>query len=188
MSPCQGYRDKIHDLIDDDLDGMETRHVRDHLRDCPDCASYFNQLARLRSILKGFGQTSTSPNFQVVLRERLRREMAGKKDPWVVYVGHPRRWVAVAGVAVVLVTSAFLVLNNRQVLMPGAAERSAGMHAPAFQSAAADEHIEYVSSESRGRIRVARSENKAAARPAKDTLAVQASPEEPQYTITPVSF
>ena len=78
MSSCERFRQTIWDFYDDELDTFHKKELRHHLKICPQCAHFANQVRLLKSELRNLPPIKTSDGFQLLLRERIRRELAGK--------------------------------------------------------------------------------------------------------------
>ena len=111
MTPCERFKDKIFDLIDQELEGSIRDQVLQHIRECPLCEQFYENLSSLKKELRQMKPVKAPDSFQVVLRERIRREMAHKSSPE--HLGLPGlRWaaaflVAAAAVVVLLVFRPF---------------------------------------------------------------------------------
>ena len=81
MTPCQRYTQKLFDYIDNDTDIITRKEISKHLESCPSCCQFVEQIKQLRSRLKALPKVQISGDFQAVLRERIRHELAGKKYP-----------------------------------------------------------------------------------------------------------
>ncbi|MBN1779640.1 zf-HC2 domain-containing protein [bacterium] len=106
MAHCEWFKDKIFEYLDQELDEETKKNVRQHLEECPLCAKFYANLKALKTGLKHIRPVQAADSFQVVLRERLRREAAHKKR-LDFSSSRPRRWmpavIAFGAVAVVAV-------------------------------------------------------------------------------------
>lgn len=113
MMDCKRYEQFILAYIDDDLDVVHKKELKQHLEKCSHCAHCLHRLKALRSRLKTLTPLQTSETFQIVLRECIRRREVGKPGIF----GSPRipvwRLVPVAGVAVILIVLGVTFINRR---------------------------------------------------------------------------
>jgi hypothetical protein len=109
MTPCERFKDKIFDLIDQELDGSVREEVLQHIKECPLCEQFYRNLSSLKQGLSQMKPVKAPDSFQIVLRDRIRREMAHKPSP-----ERPHRrallWAAVFTVAAAVVIT-FLVFR-----------------------------------------------------------------------------
>jgi anti-sigma factor RsiW len=107
MTPCERFKDKIFDLIDQELDGPMREQVLQHIKECSLCEQFYHNLSSLKQGLSQMKPVKAPDSFQIVLRDRIRREMAHKSSP-----KRPQRrfllWAAVFTVAAAAVIT-FLV-------------------------------------------------------------------------------
>jgi anti-sigma factor RsiW len=103
MSSCERFKENILDFIDNELNSTRKKELRHHVETCQDCDCLMEQMRILRTELKSLPRIKASENFNVILRECIRREAAGKRSIFSSpFVG--QRWMApAAGFAVVMI-------------------------------------------------------------------------------------
>lgn len=74
MSECKRFKKLISDYLDDELSADLRVNFDNHLEDCPGCADTTSQIETLKDELKKLPQIQTSPDFDTVLRTRIRIE------------------------------------------------------------------------------------------------------------------
>ena len=79
MNPCERFKESIFDLVDDELDILRRKELERHLKACTLCSRFLEQIRSLRSQCKQLSSVSISEEFHIPLRERIRRENAGKR-------------------------------------------------------------------------------------------------------------
>lgn len=78
MTPCQRQKKRLRAYLDNELAAIEKKEFESHLDECPDCGDHVRRLKSLRQSLKSLHSIPCDSNFDILLRERIRREMAGK--------------------------------------------------------------------------------------------------------------
>lgn len=79
MNHCERLKQKIFDYLDSELEPSERHEVEKHLGECPMCGKFYARLKLLKVNLKKLKPVHAPDSFQVVLQERLRREIAQKQ-------------------------------------------------------------------------------------------------------------
>jgi anti-sigma factor RsiW len=109
MNHCERLKQKIFDYIDSELEPSERRFIEKHLSECAMCKKFYSSLKSLKANLKNLKPVHAPDSFQVVLQERLRREIARKRG--FGYTQSPvRRWQFLwipATIAVILLVALF---------------------------------------------------------------------------------
>lgn len=123
MTPCQRYKQQLFDYIDNDIDVITRKEISKHLESCAECCQFVEQIKALRSRLKALPKVQLSDDFQAVLRERIRHELAGKKYPGRFTSRMGWRLAPVMAVVVVVCVSGYLLLNKRALSPAGYAEK-----------------------------------------------------------------
>jgi anti-sigma factor RsiW len=80
MPCCERYKETLLDLLDGECDLSDKREVEAHLKECPECARFYRQLCGMRTALRNVYRVKPSENFMILLRDRIRREIAGKRE------------------------------------------------------------------------------------------------------------
>ena len=109
MTPCEKYKADLLKMVDDELEQDAKTQINKHLDDCPNCNGFVKELIRLRGHLKSLSPIQTSEGFQYLLRERIRREMSGKR------LNQKQRstfWVPAFAASVMLLVSGYVFLNR----------------------------------------------------------------------------
>jgi anti-sigma factor RsiW len=117
MNPCQRFRKFIFDFIDNELDLVRKKELKTHLNSCHHCAQHEHQLRLLRSHLGNLSRIRVTEDFQVLLRNRIRRELAGKGtsfSPWILGL----RWIPAVGVLVIVLATGLFILDQKPTITP----------------------------------------------------------------------
>lgn len=147
MTPCQRLKQKLFDYLDAEVDAINKKDIESHLKNCMDCSSFFRQIKRQRECLKGLKSIRAQDHFIILLRERIRREMAGKT---VSSSGFSWKWAAVTSLALILLTTT-LWLSGRRTgkAQPVVISAVHGTASPVPKSAASNP-VHYVIDDFRG--------------------------------------
>ncbi len=116
MVPCQKFRKNLFKFIDGDLDILQKKLVEQHLKECPGCNGFINQIRSMRSRIRNLSNIRTSENFHILLRERIRREIAGKREFFPHMTGFSLRWIPAAGLVIVLIVSGFWMIDKKTTI------------------------------------------------------------------------
>lgn len=111
MTPCHRDHNDILNLADGGLDPEREKQVSRHVEECCDCARLLHKIRLQRSCLKNLTPLKTRENFNMLLHERIRREMAGK--PGLFRPIFDRRWIPVSAVAVTVLAVGVWMLNRK---------------------------------------------------------------------------
>jgi anti-sigma factor RsiW len=117
MTPCHRDHNDILDFADGGLDPTREKQVSRHVEECCDCARLLHKIRLQRSCLKNLKPIRTGENFNVLLHERIRREMAGKQGLF-----HPildRRWIPASALAVAVLAVGVWTLNRKAAVPAG---------------------------------------------------------------------
>lgn len=103
---CEQFREKIHPLLDGELNAQDQAQLEEHMAQCPDCRSEFEDLKALREELSHLDDDLKVPlEFERGWRNAVRREASLKRT---------RRWVrALSGVAAAFVALMGVTAFNR---------------------------------------------------------------------------
>lgn len=190
MTPCQCYKKLIYDYIDDELDLHSSKEIKKHLEECDQCERFAKQIRQLRSRLKALPKVPITVDFQVILRERIRRELAGKKLSLTSMVNPVWKWVPVSIIVVLLSVTTIYIFNNR---LPASNQISAEENIPSYTSQLPsdlyDEQVEFMIEESPSRVRLARSARNNEFRPmVRDSSDMKDRPPNENPPLVPVNF
>jgi len=83
LKQCREFRKMIYDLYDDNLNETGKNELDAHLKICTKCLSFSKRVKHLKEALTSLPKVEVSENFNILLRERLRRELARQKQPVV---------------------------------------------------------------------------------------------------------
>jgi len=103
MNPCERFKNNILDFIDNELDSIRKKELRRHVEKCHDCECLVRQIRVLRTQLKSLPRIKTSENFNILLRDNIRRELAGKRKFIAARLTSPSRLLPALGFALVLI-------------------------------------------------------------------------------------
>ncbi len=112
MTPCERFKDKIFDLVDQELDGSMREQVLQHIEECSLCGQFYRNLQSLKNGLKQIKPIEAPDSFQVILRERIRREMAHKPGLGARETRTPLRVWGMAFTFAAAAAAAFFVFFN----------------------------------------------------------------------------
>lgn len=76
MSPCKCDKMMLQDYVDGVLDRSQKMGIEAHLLECEICSDFVEEMQNLKSTLKNLPEIQASDGFHLLLRERIRREMA----------------------------------------------------------------------------------------------------------------
>jgi anti-sigma factor RsiW len=117
MPPCKKFRKSLFKFIDDELDVLQKKLVEQHLKECLNCKGFLNQIRSMQSRIKNLSNIQASENFHILLRERIRREMAGKREFVPRTYGFSLRWIPAAGLVVLMVISGFWMIDKKTTVL-----------------------------------------------------------------------
>lgn len=105
MGPCERYQEIISPYLDGEATAEQKAILEAHLRRCPDCRAVERRMKALQQTLRELPQLTTSPEFNIALRARIRLEERAARGsvPGIPIWGRmPAFGVAVAAVAIAL--------------------------------------------------------------------------------------
>lgn len=109
MAKCEKFTEKIFDYVDSLIPADKRKEVQGHLEECPECRSVFDDAQAARKQLHSLKRVKTSPDFDTVLRARIRMEKSltrwGRLD-W------PLRLPIYAVAGSLAVITAFFILSD----------------------------------------------------------------------------
>ncbi len=74
MNPCDRYQEIIPAYVDGEATAEEKAILEAHLRNCPECRAVEKRVRQLQTALRSLPRVTTSPDFDVALRTRIRLE------------------------------------------------------------------------------------------------------------------
>ena len=188
MKHCQRFRDSLLEFFDDELDVLEKKEVEQHLKVCPHCMYFLNQLRRLRSHLRGLPTIKTSENFHILVRDRIRRDLARQRRAKQSSNIIVRRWVPAFGLTVLVAVVGFLVLDHKDSLVDSKTGRG-GVSVSTRSDEDFNGPIQYVIDDIPSRISVSRRDGDIVSRVMDEDSVYQVErSEELRTRPTPVSF
>ncbi|OVE78915.1 hypothetical protein BVY01_04050 [bacterium I07] len=78
MNPCERYKQYIMANLDGELDRSSLGELEKHLQNCPGCEALIKRVKALKGVLHDLPPVGASEDFQVILRNRIRRQMASQ--------------------------------------------------------------------------------------------------------------
>lgn len=119
MSPCKGYNYQLQDYVDRELTPGEMASVDAHLKVCPECAGYVHQIISLKGHLRALPEIKSTENFHLLLRERIRREMASQQRKSAASFVWTHRIAPAAGFALVILAAGSYLMRDRIPFLGG---------------------------------------------------------------------
>jgi anti-sigma factor RsiW len=108
---CEAWQGKLDRYLDGELPGDETRAMNEHLRCCPDCSADALSRVQIKPAIHAAGKRfAPSPEF----RQKMQRQFATKRSPWMRLNWIPAISVAAAAVAVALLWGYFGIQGARR--------------------------------------------------------------------------
>ena len=189
MNPCHRFRESMFDFFDGELDALRKKDLERHLQECSRCARFLDQILLLRSHLKTLTPVKTSDSFLVLLRERIRREVAGKRRTGVVSVSFARRWIPAFSLGILVLIMGFWVLDQKTSFFDSIDSNRRITSSALPEDGNFDGQVQYVIDDFPNRISVSRIDGKKEAKLAnEDSLILERNLEEVRARLTPVSF
>ena len=186
MNPCQRYRKAILDRLDGELDILEKKELDKHLMECPGCEDLEDCLKKIRHRLMAIPRTRTSEHFQILLRERIRRENVRRRTPAVFPFLDGKQWIIGFGTVAVVSVLVLWSLDRKILIFRSAPKETV---TASLGSPAASQEIQYMLDEFPDRVAIARSDTgKVRPLPGQDTLHTMEIPVASRVPLTPVSF
>jgi len=103
MKNCERFTDLLSDYAENELASAEKRELDVHLQQCSECRSAADGVVNLRYSLRQLSALKTSPDFETILRTRMKMERRAHAAPmWNFRHLAPRR-VATLSAAVVAI-------------------------------------------------------------------------------------
>ena len=186
MTPCERFRKNIFDLVDGELDVHQKHELEKHLKSCSCCALFFSQCRQLRKRLQNLPRLAASETFHLLLRERIRRELAGKRRTAPsIFITRSKQWIPAVGVALLLITVGFLLRDQRSIILQSPQNRIAiSGESTGFKK----ENVQYVIDEYPGGVSISRDDSRSEHTEARDSLLLQQDSHRVRPNLTPVSF
>ncbi len=107
---CEKWDSEIALHVEEDLPRSRTRRLEEHLRSCPACRSFRNELVDTQALFKGLRDDAVGDDSLTLVRDRVmttvRTDSGTGVLPWVAWT--PKWTYALAGVAAMVVVSLVL--------------------------------------------------------------------------------
>ena len=189
MNPCERFQEAIFDFLDGELDVVRKRELEHHLKTCSVCASFLEEIRRLRSDLKHLTPVKTSESFQVLLRERIRREIAGKGRKSAPFAFPAWRWIPALGFGVLVMIGGLWMLDQKTSFFHGRADEPVMSRSSVAEDGYFDGQVQYIVGEFPNRVSLSRVDTgRERELTNEDSVQLQSDLEEVRARLTPVSF
>ena len=192
MNPCQRYQNLIFNLIDGDLDNLRKKELKKHLQECSHCDHFVKQLSALKIELSSLTQQKASEEFQIILRDRIRREFSGKKKPFITFPSFPfqRRWIPAAGLAIGMACIILFVVNRKDDLFQSQDSRLKASISESSSENNSPDRIQYVIDEFPGAVTVSRTDERpeSISDTIQDSVFIERNRSPMRVRLTPVNF
>ena len=186
MNPCQRFRESIFDFVDNELDILRKNELERHLKACTQCSRFLEQIHQLRSQCKQLSPITATEEFHVLLRERIRREMAGKRGALTPSIAFSARWIPAFGMMLLLIGVGFWMLDQKTSFFGSSDNRVAVSQVPTDNRREYEGEVQYVIDDYRDIISISRIEEEPVINP--DSVLHETEQEYIQNRLTPVSF
>ena len=189
MSSCERFKNSILDFIDHELDILKKKELKSHIEACHDCECLMNQVRALRSQLHSLPRIAASEDFNVILRDCIRKEMSGKRQPfsWVILTSH--RWIPATGFAVAVLVGGFFVLDQKTSIFNG--RQNTAQVIPAsrpMDPVPFNGQVQYVIDEYPNRVSLSRDDARRPSTLSRDSVVVETPRRSFKSRMTTVSF
>ncbi len=121
MVHCEKFLVKIFDYVDNLIPSDKKREVESHVKECLSCRGIFDDAKALRQQLRGLRALKTSPDFETVLRARIRMEKSLSRRG---VFNWPFRLPVYAVAGSLAVITAFFIFTNSQTIFRSNSNRS----------------------------------------------------------------
>lgn len=122
MDSCQRFKELMSDYIEGGLDPQSKQEMEHHFNECIRCSSTTEELRTLISELKALPQVSVSPDFDTILRARIRLENGLARRQYDRFFASWKFRIPAYAVAMALIVLAaftiFSQLNRQRQLYP----------------------------------------------------------------------
>lgn len=78
MKNCRYYKQLMYSLYDDELGPNEVLELENHMASCDECREFYNCAKKMKTVLQAMPRIRPSENFNILLREKIRRESAAR--------------------------------------------------------------------------------------------------------------
>ena len=110
MNNCKRFNEMISDYIEGGLFKDDKKYFENHLKECPTCSETVSKMQILQKKLRSLKLLQTSPDFETVLRTRIRIESGiGRRRLHEIIWSWPAK-VPVYGMSLALIIIAFVLV------------------------------------------------------------------------------
>jgi anti-sigma factor RsiW len=189
MDPCQRYRESMFDFVDSELDTLRKKELKLHLDECPECAHFLNRVRLLKLQLKKLPEVKASEGFHFLLRENIRRELAGRRKTVFASSSLTRRWVPALGFTLVTLIVSFWIVDQNTSLFHARGNEAEISRSPGPSGGEIEGQVQYVMDDFPSRVSVSRTDNQDGQRIVEDdSLLQRRNGDEVRSRLTKVSF
>jgi anti-sigma factor RsiW len=188
MTPCQRLKQNLFDLLDADVENHRKEQLEGHIQACPHCSDFYRRLKRQKEFLKGLKPIRTEDHFIILLKDRIRREMAGKRAASRPAAWFSWKWAAGFASIVLVAAAAFMFSNERLLKNRGQAAASVKPAAPPSSSRTASKPDQFVINDFKASPRPASAAPKKAVVTADTVKPDSGAFDELKARLAPVSF
>ena len=108
---CQEAQNLLEAFHDNELDGVTSLSVQEHLDGCPDCRRQWRWLCEVEASLQRLTESTPSPNQD--LRRRVLQPTSLKPSPVLAFFRTHRRMTGVVSLALLFALAAIVMLTER---------------------------------------------------------------------------
>jgi anti-sigma factor RsiW len=186
MNPCQQFKEYMFDLLDHEIDNLRKKQLLDHFDDCPRCDRLMARLKALQSHLSSLEPVRANEDFHIVLRQRLRREMAGRRRWSTSTLPGYVKWTPAVGIAAAALIIGLLV-SDQQTRSPDG--ELSGFRTAASVADPSQGQVQYVIDDYPQRISVSRNDRiDSRSNAGSDSVRQRNNFDQVRSRVTPVSF
>jgi len=121
MTDCKRLKDHLYDYVDGILPKESRKLLKEHLEQCPECESVLQNLNALKSQLQTLKPLQTSPDFDMILRTRIKMDRSLNRGG---LVNWPMKLPIYAASGALVILAAFFILNFGNNIVGGSQSRS----------------------------------------------------------------
>ena len=114
MINCDKCRNNLSAFIDEETTEQESSSIKEHLQKCSKCQRQYNELNGMRSALSSLRKIKTTASFDIILRDRLRREFRKRNTRTLASISSRFRAPAFTAAAVVVLLTGMLIGRTMQ--------------------------------------------------------------------------
>lgn len=183
MNQCKKIMIMISRLLDNESSVKDRNEIKNHLQNCSECRGYHERLLNLQKFFSSFPSVKTSDDFNVLLRARIRRDLAGRSKIKTNYSFLTHRGFGIAITAAVVIFS--LILFNPIHIFKNAPQSRLKISNKSGKDF--DGNVQYVIDEYFESVSLSRDDNKNNPMTVEDSLIIHNN-NNIKSRITPVNF